>query len=248
MKKLILMTLLLLLNACATEQQSQYGAESATRERARIHTELGAGYYAQRQYGIALEEFNEAIRLDANYTLAYNGLGLVQSALGEDGKAEVSFKKSIQLEPTNSESRNNYGSFLCSKGRIDESIVQFMEALKNPLYATPGLAYMNAGICSLRKNDVNSAELYLQKAIQVEPLLYQASYQLALINFNRGQYQRTRDLLQLPLTNAPSAEMLWLAIRNERFLGDRDAEASHALELRKRFPNSEQAKALAAGQ
>jgi len=36
-------------------------------------------------------------------------------------------------------------------------------------------------------------------------------------------------------------------VRAARGLGDRDAEASYALQLRKNFPNSREARALAAG-
>ena len=240
---------LLLLTACASPKGPEYiGSESNLRERARIHTELGAGYFGQNQMEIALEEFTEAARIDPTYGLAYNGLGLVYANLREDVKADNNFQKSLKLEPRNSESRNNYGTFLCSRNRIDESITQFLEAVKNPLYATPALAYLNAGLCSLRKNDVKNAELYLQKALQADPLLNQAAYQLALIQFNRSNFPQAHLYLQNALVSVPSAETLWLAIRIERKLGSRDAEASYALQLRSKYPNSEQTKALLAGQ
>ena len=239
----------LLLGACTGQpERPAYGGESNLHERARIHTELGAGYYAQNQLGIALEEFKEAVQIDPSYALGHNGLGLVYAALGEDAKADASYNKAIALAPNNSESRNNYGTFLCSRGRYDESVTQFLEAVKNPLYATPGVAYMNAGVCSLRKHDVANAEVYLQRALQVQPVLYQAAYHLAQIEFDRGQPLRARQDLQTPLANDPTAEMLWLGIKVERQLGGRDAEASYALQLRKKYPNSEQTKALLSGQ
>ena len=58
---------------------------------------------------------------------------------------------------------------------IDESIVQFSDAVKDPLYGTPEMAYLNAGICSLKKKDEKNAEVYLQKALQIQPLLHQAA-------------------------------------------------------------------------
>jgi type IV pilus assembly protein PilF len=244
-----LMVVLIGLAGCAEQQAQPYSAgETSARERARVHTELGAGYFAQNQMAIALEEFTEAIRIDGNYAMAYNGLGLVYGALREDAKADSNFKRSLQIEPNNSESRNNYGSFLCSRNRIDESIVQFTEAVKNPLYATPGVAYMNAGICALKKKDEKSAEIYLGKALQAQPLLQTAAYQLATIQFNRGQVGIARNTLKNALVNNPGPDTLWLGIRIERILGDRDAEASYALLLRKKYPNSEQTKALLSGQ
>lgn len=221
--------------------------KSSQRESARIHTELGAGYYAQNRLGIALEEFTTATQADPTYALGYNGLGLVYGALGEDVKADASFRKALQLDPQSAESHNNYGSFLCSRSRIDESVSHFLEAVKNPLYATPGIAYMNAGLCSMRKKDVANAEAYFKNAVQLQPLLFQASYQLSLINYERGRFPEARAHLQDAMRGDPTAEMLWLGVRIERALGDRDAEASHALLLRKKYPNSEQTKALLSG-
>lgn len=244
MKKLIVMAAMLL-TACAAQQARE---AASSRESARIHTELGAGYYQQDQMGVALEEFTEATKIDPGYALAYNGLGLVYGRLGEDAKADASFKKSLQLEPGNPESHNNYGTFLCSRNRIDESIVQFNDAVKDPLYATPGMAYLNAGICSLKKKDEKNAEVYLQKALQIQPLMHQAAYQLALIQFNRGEHEQARKSLVNALVSNPTADMLWLGIRIERLLGDKDAEASYAMLLRRKYPNSEQTKALLSGQ
>ncbi len=244
MKKLIIVVAFLL-TACAAQQARE---KAGNRESARIHTELGAGYYQQGQMGVALDEFNEAIKIDPDYALAYNGLGLVYVRLGEDAKADANFMKSIQLEPGNPESHNNYGTFLCSRNRIDESIAQFNDAVRDPLYATPEMAYLNAGICSLKKKDEKNAEAYLQKALQIQPLLHQAAYQLALIQFNRGEYEQARKSLGNALVSNPTADMLWLGIRIERKLGDKDTESSYALQLRRKYPNSEQTKALLSGQ
>lgn len=247
MKKLFLMFLLMALGGCATQAKNTPGEETRARESARIHTELGAGYFSQRNIPVALEEFTQATRIDPTYPMAYTGLGLVYASLNEDAKAEANFKKALQLDPNSSESHNNYGTFLCSRNRVDESISQFLAAVKNPLYSTPEVAYLNAGVCALKKKDVDNAELYLQKALQIQPLLHSAAYQLASIQYGKGNFPQTRNLLQYALADNPSPEVLWLAIQNERKLGGRDAEASYALELRRKYPESEEAKALQSG-
>lgn len=237
--------MVMLLTACSGHQSRE---AANNRESARIHTELGAGYYQQNQMAIALEEFTEATRIDPGYALAYNGLGLVYAKLGEDANADANYQKALQLEPGNPESHNNYGTFLCSRNRIDESLTQFNDAVKDPLYATPELAYLNAGICSMKKNDEKGAEAYLQKALQIQPLLHQAAYQLALIQFNRGEYGEAHKSLVNALVSNPTADALWLGVRIERKLGNRDAESSYALQLRRKYPSSAQTKALISGQ
>ena len=248
MKRMFLVFFLVTLMGCATTQDiNTQGEESRVRESARIHTELGAGYFSQRNIPVALEEFTQATQIDPTYPMAYTGLGLVYASLKEDAKAEANFKKALELDPASSEAHNNYGTFLCSRDRIDESITHFLEAVKNPLYSTPEAAYLNAGVCALKKKDVANAELYLQKALQIQPLLHPAAYQLASIQYGKGNFAQVRNLLQYALAEQPSPEILWLAIRTERKLGGKDAEASYALELRRRYPQSEEAKALLTG-
>ena len=241
------------ISACATLGQNNSGNnsdiynETAVTARARAHTDLGAAYLQQGKYEIALSEFAEATQIDPNYALAYNGVGLVYAALSEDTKADTNFKKSVELQPNSSESHNNYGSFLCSRKRYDESIGHFLAAVKNPLYGTPNLAYANAGICSARKNDLKNAEVYLNKALQIEPLTHSAATQLAEIQFNRGDASSAQKTLQNALIANPNPETLWLGIKIARALGDKDNVSSYALQLRQQYPNSEQTRLLLSG-
>ena len=250
--KFALVNLMLIFVAgCAATPQTNavdvYG-ESDQTARARAHSDLGAAYLQQNKLEIALTEFTLATQIEANYSPAYNGLGLVYAALGEDAKADTNFKKSIQIQPKSSESHNNYGSFLCGKKRYAESIPHFLEAVKNPLYPTPHLAYANAGICSARNNDEKNAEIYLIKALQIEPLTHSATYQLAEIQFKRGEIALAKSTIQNTLLIKPSAEALWLGYKIERKLGGKDAQASYGLQLRKQYPDSEQARLLLSGQ
>lgn len=250
MKRLLWTILIsIFLIGCASNHLgNSSAADEYSISRARAHTELGAAYYQQGKMEIALEEFNEAIKIDSNYSFAYNGLGLVHAALGQDAEADANFKQAVLIDPNNSESHNNYGSFLCARNRYDESIAHFLAALKNPLYSTPSVAYANAGICSARNKDIKSAEIYLQKSLQIEPLMHNAALQLAQIEFNRGEVKNAKTTLQNALIAGQSPEVLWLGIKISRALGDRDAESSYALELRKQFPKSEQSKLLLSGQ
>lgn len=237
-----------LLSACATPTKTDSYGENKVTARARSHVELGSAYYQQGKYGIALDEFNYAVQIDPTYGQAYNGLGLVHAALGEDAKADSNFKQAVQVEPRSSESHNNYGSFLCERKRYDESIPHFLEAVKNPLYSTPNLAYANAGICSARKKDIKNAEIYLNKALAIQPLTHSAATPLAEIFFNRGDLVSAKQTLQNALVASPNAETLWLGYRVTRALGDKDSASSYALQLRQQYPNAEQTRLMLGGQ
>ena len=102
------LALSVLLSACETTPTDNAGGvyhETELAARARSHTDLGAAYYQQNKLEIALDEFSRAVEIDANFGQAYNGLGLVFAALGEDIKADANFKKAIQVQPASSVSR-----------------------------------------------------------------------------------------------------------------------------------------------
>lgn len=239
----LVVLLVLLVAGCASQEQREKYNENL-KARARAHTDLGAVYFQQKKYEIALEEFNLAIKIMPDFALAYNGLGLVNSQLDKNTEADANFKKAIELEPDNSESRNNYGTFLCERNKIDESIPQFLAAVKNPLYATPAVAYTNAGVCSARKGDAKNADIYYAKALQSDPLSRVAAYHLGKSQFDRREYTAARATLQNVLLAQPSPDLLWLGVQVARALNDKNEEASYSLQLRRLYPDSEQAKLL----
>lgn len=224
------------------------GEETDTRRRARIRVELAAGYYQQRNLQVALEELGQALRIDPAYPAAYNMLGLVYMTLGDVPRAEESFERGLGLAANDAELNNNFGWFLCQTGRERESIARFERALNDPLYRTPTVPLHNAGLCSERLGDVEAAEAYFRRAFEVDVSNPVAMYNLGRIYFGRGQHERARFYAQRLITMfEPTAQTLWLALRVERALGHRDAEASLGLQLRRRFPESQEAGLLASG-
>ena len=222
--------------------------EEAARNRARVHTELAAGYYELRNMAVALEEVNQALKSDPSFGPAYNVAGLIYADLKEDRLAQENFQRALRIDPLDPDANNNYGRFLCDRKQEREALKYFLTALRNPLYQTPERSYLNAGLCSRRQGDIAAAEDFFTKAVQARPNNAQALYQLADISYQRGDYAQAKSyLMRVEKLATPSAEMLWLALRIERKLGDRNAEASYGQQLRRRFPDSKEARALIAG-
>ncbi|MGA7748522.1 MAG: type IV pilus biogenesis/stability protein PilW [Gallionella sp.] len=239
------MLAIFVLAACSTTSGKSQALKSA-----KIHTELAGLYYQRAQLGIALDELNKALQADPDYAPAYGVRGLVHMALREDKEAEEDFKRSLRLNDTDSDIHNNYGWFLCQRGRENESIEQFMAAIKNPLYATPGLAYLNAGLCSRKAGNNKDAEDFLQRALLVQPDLPQAMYALAELNFANADFFAAKKYFAnfSQKTDNLTAEQLWLGVRINRKVGDRSSEASYATQLRNRFPDSREAQSLIHGE
>lgn len=232
----------------ANEPLSTATPGSDVRQRAKIRTELAASYFVEGNYAIALEELVTAVKADSSYAPAYSVRGLVQMRLGENEAAEESFRKALDLAPNDPEINNNYGWFLCQTGKEKDSFAYFMQAIKNPLYQTPEKSWVNSGLCAMRLRDYKSAADYLHKAHRPGRAGYVALYPLALLEYERGAYAQARGwLAELHRVLEPSAESIWLALRVERRLGDRGAEASYSAQLRRRFPESKEALELRRG-
>jgi type IV pilus assembly protein PilF len=248
--RLLALGLALVAAGCANTQQAQQQAaqDANNQARARIHTELSAGYFARAQYDVALEELNEALRNDPNYAPAYGMMGLVYSELRDDAKAEKNFQRAIELNSQDPEVRNNYGWFLCQRGREPLSLAQFELAVGNPFYRTPDMALINAARCAAKLNDRKGAEAYVQRALNVAPASQPAHLLLANLAYKAGEYElartRMRNVMAFP---SPSPEALYLGVCLEKKLGDKPAEASYAYQLKQRYPNAPETKLADAG-
>lgn len=233
----------------AQQAVSAQPAESEQQQRAKVHTELGSLYLLDGRSAIALEEARIALSADSNYAPAYNLLGLTHMVLNESRLAEDNFKTAMRLAPGDPEISNNYGWFLCQNGREQASIAHFMAAAKNPLYTTPTKPYTNAGVCSVRLKDDKAAEDYLFTALRLSPTNTQALFWLADIAYRQGRHSEARQwTTDIEKMMEPTAEVVWLALRIERKLGNRETEARYASQLRRRFPGSPEHRLLTQGQ
>lgn len=253
---LLAICLISMLGACAPAiASSQSGGQSQAEarkenieERARIHTELGAGYFSRGQYEIAMQELREALKANDNYAPAYDVLALVYMELNEDKLAENNFLHALDLSPQDPDIHNNYGWFLCSRNRFDDSIKQFDLALSNPLYNKPESALTNAGICSLKANKTKSAQTYFEAALKFSPNEGQALTGLAQIYYREDRLAEARTLIGRMLEyNPPTAEAVWLGLRIAHKQKDHDTEASYGLLLRNRFPDAPETQLLLQG-
>jgi type IV pilus assembly protein PilF len=257
----LLVAAALALAACASKapapQQAQAAPEPAPpvkaqeatpQQRAQIRTELAAGYYERGQMDVALEELGNAKALDPTYPKLYNIYGLVYAMLGEKAKAEENFRQAMTLAPNDSEIRENWGAFLCGTGRAKEALPEFEQVLKDPLYRSPEIALINAGKCSAALGDTKSAENYLRRALSASPGNPIAAYNLALIAYRDKRNGEARAWMRPVMQQqSPSPAALYLGACIERRQGDREAERSYESQLRNRWPDSPEAKAIASG-
>lgn len=239
------LALSLVLAGCASgpsgssEELPTSSDQTDNQKRARIRLQLAIGYYEQRQPAVALDEIKQALQADSNLADAYSVRALIYMEMGETRLADENFQHALRLSPNNPDFQNNYGWFLCQNGRVDESMAHFEAAIKNRYYQSPAKAMTNAGVCSLRRKDLATAERYFNDAFRLDPANPLVNGNLAKLNYDRRDYERARFYVKrVTSADIMTADILWLAIKIEHKLGDRVTEASLGTQLRRRHPNS----------
>ena len=215
------------------------------RRRAEVHTALAGEYYARGNFAVALAEARLALKDDPTYYPAHNVQALVFMELREDVMARASFDQALRISPNNPEVLNNFGWFLCLRSETARGLEMMLRAASDTQYTSPEKAWLSAGLCLRRVGRNNEAEDAFRRAIVIRPDLIGALYNLALINFERGEMRDAENyLMRYTRLSAPSIEALVLGVRIARAKDDKVAEDSFMQQLRRRYPDSPQMREL----
>jgi len=236
----------LLLAACASAQSTRDAKGGATAAAANM--QLGSAYLQQGNLPVAKDKLERAASQAPRDAQVRGLLALLYSRMGEDARAEDSFREALRYAPADPDLLNNYAVFLCSHGRADEGVKRFEQSAANPLYRTPWAAYTNAGVCLRGAKRPAEAGARFERALQVRPDYAEALAQLADLDLADGRSDRALSRVQAFLgRNPPTADVLLLGWRAAGAEHDKLAAAQYAWRLQKEFGDSEQAKSLADG-
>lgn len=218
-------------------------ADSADRHTAQVNASLGREYMSRGQYEVALEKLKKAISADDDYAPGHTLIAILYEQIGEQDLAARHYRRAVELQPDNGDVNNNYGVFLCGIGRAVEAEPYFLKAVADPFYTTPEVAFANAGSCMVEASNLENAEIYLRKSLNLRPNFPDALYNLAMVEFRNGDYLGARAFLQrFEATGTESAESLWLGMRVERALNNEKSAAQYRARLLNRYPDSAEAR------
>ena len=249
-----------LLAGCAGKPGSAPGAASGrgeimtesdepdVRKRARIRLELAANYFQQGQTNVALDELKQALVTDPTYADAYNLRALVYMRMNDNALAEDSFRRAMALNPRDGDVLHNYGWLLCQQKRYSESIALFGRAIAMPQYGGQAKTLMTQGICQISAGQAAEGERSLLQSYELDAGNPITGYHLSSALFQRGDLPRAQFYIRrVNNSDLARAETLWLGIKVERSLGNREAMLQLADQLKKRFGQSREAAAYERG-
>ncbi len=142
-----------------------------------MHLRLGNAAYESGEYERAIQDLDEAIRLDPQYAFAYNNRGIAYRLLGQYNRAIQDYDEAIRLDPQYADAYYNRGVAYYNLGQYERAIQDWDEAIRlDPQYA---LAYNNRGIAYANLGQYEREIEDYDEAIRLDP-------QFALAYYNRG--------------------------------------------------------------
>jgi type IV pilus assembly protein PilF len=210
--------------------------------------QLAIEYMKLGQLANARDCIERALTQNASNPDVQSTAGLVYERLNEMGKAERAYEAAARLSKNDPNIANSYAGFLCRTGKVAAGEKMFNDVARNPLYQTPAVALVNAGVCVRSTGNLVDADRYFTRALAIRPNMPEALLQQGNVAFDRGDAAQARDIVQRYLAvNPPTPEILWLGFRAQRKLGDPVAAAVYARRVQTEFPNSEQAQNMRNG-
>jgi type IV pilus assembly protein PilF len=207
-----------------------------------VNTKLGIEYMRRGKNEVALRRLQQALDQDANNAAAHNALALLYEHLNQAHLIEPHYQQALNIDPSYSAAYNNYASYLCRNERVAEAEMAFQNALKNPLYTTPERVHTNSGLCALRAGHSAQAGESFRLALQANPTVPTALYQMAELSEQAGEIEDANAYYKRYLAIAKqNPQTLWLGVRLARANKDKNTEASYALLLKSSYPDSNEA-------
>lgn len=232
-----------LLAGCITDNSTKM---TRSKDAAAYNVQLGIAYMNQGDLAQAKDKLDRALKENPGSADVHSARAYLFEHMNDPTQADAEFRTALRIAPHDPQIVNNYAVYLCQNGRTDEGVKRFLEAAHNALYQTPWAAYTNAGVCLHTAKRDDEARLNLERALQIRPNFAEATYQLAGLEFSRGELLPARTRIDAYLAHFDETpDLLLLGVRVARAQGDRMAAQRYSRKLQLDFPTSDQTRALA---
>ena len=117
----------------------------------------------------------------------------------------------------------------------------FTSAIADPSYGDRAKTWMTQGLCQMKAGNLLDAEASLGHSYELDAGNPITGYNLAHLLYQRNEFVRAQFYVRrLNNSELANAESLWLGIKVERRLDNRDAMSQLASQLKKRFPQAKE--------
>jgi tetratricopeptide (TPR) repeat protein len=204
------------LAGCASTDESR----ELRQLQARAAYERGIGHYGQKQPGLALQAFREAIALDPGTALYHNWLGRLYLDLGRPDVALPAFQKATELDPAYADAIVGMAVAQDELGQSEAAVATYRKALGLPLLAEPQLAYHGLGLALHHLGRHREAEEALRFAISLDSKLAGGFYNLGLVLLAQERREEAKQAFRRARELDPQSPFGRAALERLRALGE----------------------------
>ena len=179
----------------------QVKQENQRNYRADTLNEQGNKAMREGRWRDAVEDYNEALRLNPGDAPYYFNVSLAYSKLGDRGAEEAALAKAVQVDPKLAKAHNQLGLRFMEDGKLADAEKELKAALEvDPHYAE---AESNLGVLYARQGKNSAAEALFQKAQEDDPQYAQAFVNLGLVLGSEGKLRQAAQQFQAALKLSP---------------------------------------------
>ena len=166
-----------------------------------IHNNIGNTYDRTGRFGEAIDELEEAIRLNPGYIEAHNNLAVATYKNGDTDEAIELLHKAKELYPQYAEAHSNLGNIYAGAGRFDEAVRELEEAIR----LNPGFAggYNNLGNIYAELDRTDEAIEKFREALAIDPDYALAHNNLGNLFAESGRYDEAAIEVEEAIRTAP---------------------------------------------
>ena len=175
-------------------------AGEKARAQAEYHYKLGNGYYVEGNYGGALAELTQSLKIAPDHGKAHHLVGLVYMARREFYDALDHLKRAEVLRPDALDTKNNLGVAYLALCRWKEAAAIYEDLIRQPLYGTPWVAHNNLGWAAWKLNRKSDAIRHFRKAVFFNPRFCVAFNNLGLAYLEEARYDEAERALRRALS------------------------------------------------
>jgi tetratricopeptide (TPR) repeat protein len=207
------------------------------------HHDLGGSYLDQGQNEKALNQFQQVVRLNPQYSNGYYNKGIALDRLGKTAEAEEQYRQALAVDPHNAKAFINLGGVLIRTGLFAEAIDSYRHAVE--LRPDDPSNHYDLGSALLRSNQIPAAVEQLKAAVALDPGLAVAHENLGTALARSGNISGAIDEFAAAIEIDPSyvtaRDNLGLALAQTGHFQDALAQFQMALQTNPDDANARQA-------
>jgi tetratricopeptide (TPR) repeat protein len=153
----------------------------------RAHSNLGSALEEAGRIQEAIEQLEQALRINPSFADAHYNLGHAFAQLGQERRAVEQYEQAVRIKPDFAEAHNNLGVVLEQAGLVPKAIAHYEKALQtDPDYAD---AHYNLGHALAQLGHVQGAVEQYEQALRLKPDYVEAHNNLGIALIRQGRLQ-----------------------------------------------------------